>query len=100
MNQAFGEFWREKNANVKGWRLFQVAFILSQIPAIVSRIECWKEQPGLTAKDDREASLLYFSTGGGKSESFFGLLVFCLAFDRFVASTMASLRSCGIHCAC
>jgi hypothetical protein len=38
MNQAFGEFWKDKNASVKGWRLFQIAFILSQIPAIVSRI--------------------------------------------------------------
>jgi hypothetical protein len=82
MNQAFGEFWKDKNASVKGWRPFQIAFILSQIPAIVSRIECWKSSPAITAKDDREASLLYFSTGGGKSESFFGLLVFCLAFDR------------------
>ena len=34
------------------------------------------------ARADREATLLYFSTGGGKSESFFGLLVFSLAFDR------------------
>jgi hypothetical protein len=82
MNQAFGEFWKEKNASVKGWRLFQIAFVLSQIPAIASRLECWQSSPALTAKDDREASLLYFSTGGGKSESFFGLLVFCLAFDR------------------
>jgi Lhr-like helicase len=82
MNRAFGEFWKEKNKSVEGWRLFQIAFILAQIPAIVSRIECWKDSPAVTAKDDREASLLYFSTGGGKSESFFGLLVFCLAFDR------------------
>lgn len=82
MNQTFGQFWKEKNASVEGWRLFQIAFILSQIPAIVSRIECWKESAAIIAKDDREASLLYFSTGGGKSESFFGLLVFCLAFDR------------------
>ena len=41
-----------------------------------------KQPARIAAKDDREATLLYFSTGGGKSESFFGLLVFCLAFDR------------------
>jgi hypothetical protein len=82
MNQTFGEFWRTKNRDVKSWRLFQIAFVLSQLPAIVSRLSCWKSDPALTAAADREATLLYFSTGGGKSESFFGLLVFCLAFDR------------------
>jgi hypothetical protein len=82
MNQTFGEFWRTKNKDVKSWRLFQIAFILSQLPAIVSRLACWKADAALTAAEDREATLLYFSTGGGKSESFFGLLVFCLAFDR------------------
>jgi hypothetical protein len=82
MNQTFGEFWRTKNREVKSWRLFQIAFILCQLPAIVSRLDCWKDDPALMAAEDREATLLYFSTGGGKSESFFGLLAFCLAFDR------------------
>jgi len=82
MNQTFGEFWRTKNREVKSWRLFQIAFILSQLPAIVSRLDCWKDDAALMAAEDREATLLYFSTGGGKSESFFGLLVFSLAFDR------------------
>jgi hypothetical protein len=82
MNQTFREFWRTKNSEVKSWRLFQIAFILSQLPAIVSRLDCWKDDPALMAAEDREATLLYFSTGGGKSESFFGLLVFCLALDR------------------
>jgi Helicase conserved C-terminal domain len=82
MNQTFGEFWSKKNKSVKGWRLFQIAFILSQLPAIVSRVDCWRSSGTLTTSDDREATLLYFSTGGGKSESFFGLLVFSLAFDR------------------
>ncbi|AHY52455.1 DEAD/DEAH box helicase family protein [Bradyrhizobium japonicum] len=82
MNQTFREFWRAKNAEVQSWRLFQIAFILSQLPAVVSRLDCWKDDPTRMAEEDREATLLYFSTGGGKSESFFGLLVFCLAFDR------------------
>jgi hypothetical protein len=82
MNQTFGEFWRTKNREVKSWRPFQIAFILSQLPAIVSRLDCWKDDAAIMAAEDREATLLYFSTGGGKSESFFGLLVFCLAFDR------------------
>ncbi|WP_258582133.1 hypothetical protein [Mesorhizobium sp. AR02] len=75
-NQTFGEFWGRKSKSVTGWRLFQVAFILSQIAAVVSRVDTWKGSPAQTSADDREATLLYFSTGGGKSESFFGLLVF------------------------
>jgi hypothetical protein len=33
-------------------------------------------------RDELSASLLYFATGGGKSEAFFGLLIFNLFFDR------------------
>ena len=88
MNQTFEEFWRRKNRNVKEWRLFQIAFVIAQIPAVVSRLEGWKGNPqAFEAQDDREATLLYFSTGGGKSESFFGLLVYSLAFDRLRGKT-------------
>lgn len=83
MNQTFQEFWKRKNKDVTQWRLFQVAFILAQIPAIVSRLDFWKsDKRAYQVSDEREATLLYFSTGGGKSESFFGLLIFALAFDR------------------
>ena len=83
MNQTFQEFWKRKNKDVTQWRLFQVAFILAQIPAIVSRLDFWKsDKRAYRVSDEREATLLYFSTGGGKSESFFGLLIFALAFDR------------------
>ena len=43
MNQTFGEFGCTKNRDIKSWRLFQIAFILSQLPAIVSRVACWQE---------------------------------------------------------
>lgn len=83
MNETFQRFWAKRNTGVDSWRLFQVAFIVSQIPSIVSRLPHWKDNPSAyKPADDREAMLLYFSTGGGKSESFFGLLVFALAFDR------------------
>ena len=83
MNQTFQRFWNAKNKNVTGWRLFQIAFVVAQIPSMVSRLEKWRDDAdAFRAADDREATLLYFSTGGGKSESFFGLLVFALAFDR------------------
>lgn len=83
MNQAFKVFWAKKNPKVQQWRLFQIAFVLAQLPPIVSRLPSWKDNPlAYQAADDEEATLLYFSTGGGKSESFFGLLVYSLAFDR------------------
>ena len=83
INQTFKEFWSRKNPKVTQWRLFQIAFVLAQLPAVVSRLDAWKDNElAYEPNDDREATLLYFSTGGGKSESFFGLVIFSLAFDR------------------
>lgn len=62
------------------WRLFQLAFILANLPAIATRI---KEYAHLYKEDrDDAVTLLYFATGGGKSEAFFGLLLFTLFLDR------------------
>ena len=63
------------------WRLFQLAFILAHIPTLASRIPEYAEQFE-PFRDELSASLLYFPTGGGKSEAFFGLLIFNLFFDR------------------
>ncbi|MEW8073532.1 MAG: DEAD/DEAH box helicase [Candidatus Thiodiazotropha sp.] len=63
-----------------GWRLFQVCFILSQISGITSRID---EFEGYYDESwDESVALLYFATGGGKTESFFGLLIYNLFLDR------------------
>src|SRR6516162_6752243 len=83
MNQTFQEFWTRKNKSVTEWRLFQIAFIVAQIAALASRLDHLMDDAlAFSDQDDREATLLYFSTGGGKSESFFGLLIYALAFDR------------------
>ncbi|WP_162604593.1 DEAD/DEAH box helicase [Geomonas edaphica] len=66
---------------VEGWRLFQEAFIIAHIPTIASRMEEFRAWQDHTL-DEEMASLLYFSTGGGKSEAFYGLLIFNLFFDR------------------
>ena len=43
----------------------------------------YAEEPWFNADFDEEtATLLYFPTGGGKSEAFFGLLVYNLFLDR------------------
>ncbi|WP_128424992.1 helicase-related protein [Gudongella oleilytica] len=75
MNKAF------KNTSDKydSWRLFQLVFIVSVIPDIISTHY---------GEDDIDKSfidmvdLLYFPTGGGKTEAFIGCIIFTLFFDR------------------
>ncbi|MEJ0063300.1 MAG: hypothetical protein WDO70_08895 [Alphaproteobacteria bacterium] len=76
-NEAFAAYGGSKFTD---WRLFQLAFILAHIPTLVSREipQEFDEQ-----RDELSASLLYFATGGGKSEAFFGLLIYNLFFDRY-----------------
>jgi len=75
-----------KVAKLKGydeWRLFQLAFILASIPAFATRIpEFHSFYTPDVAKHANAVTLLYFSTGGGKSEAFLGLLAFVLFLDR------------------
>lgn len=78
MNKAFSE----ASPKYSTWRLFQIVFIVSLIPDIVA---CDRD----LMPDDEKAkthlsdmALLYFPTGGGKTEAFLGVLVFNLFFDR------------------
>lgn len=65
------------------WRLFQLAFILASIPAFATRIpEFHSFYTPEVAKHANAVTLLYFATGGGKSEAFLGLLAFVLFLDR------------------
>ena len=81
LNSTFYEAGIERG--ITGWRLFQLAFILAHIPTIASRIPAFAQKPWFDQIFDEEtATLLYFPTGGGKSEAFFGLLLFTLFFDR------------------
>jgi len=60
----------------KAWKLFQLAFIVSQIPDIAVQ-----EYPEI--KNSREVvDLLYFPTGSGKTEAFLGISVMQAFFDR------------------
>lgn len=79
MNESFAR--RDAKLSERGWRLFQLAFILAHIPTFASRIEEFSEffDP---ERDEMSASLLYFPTGGGKSEAFYGALIFAIFLDR------------------
>ena len=78
-NEAFAR--RDRHDAARGWRLFQMAFILAHVPVFASRMTDWRDyhDPLL---DENSASLLYFPTGGGKSEAFYGLLLFAMFLDR------------------
>lgn len=81
LNKTFKEAGAAKG--ITGWRLFQLAFVLAHIPTVASRSAAYAKAPWFDPDFDEEtATLLYFPTGGGKSEAFFGLLVFTLFFDR------------------
>lgn len=60
-----------------GWRLFQLVFIVSNLSAIVRR-----ERPDLGTDYDDLTDVLWFPTGGGKTEAYLGLIIFNLFYDR------------------
>lgn len=81
MNASMAKVARSKGYDE--WRLFQLAFIVASIPAFATRIpEFHTFYTPDVAKYSNAVTLLYFSTGGGKSEAFLGLLTFVLFLDR------------------
>jgi hypothetical protein len=77
-NQAFAKYGGDRFTD---WRLFQLAFVLAHVPTLASRMPEYADRFDAD-RDELSASLLYFATGGGKSEAFFGLLAFSLFLDR------------------
>lgn len=58
------------------WRPFQLAFILMQLPALVNPSDPYR------SGDDARVELLFFPTGGGKTEAYLGLAAFTFAIRR------------------
>jgi len=75
------------------WRLFQLAFIVTQMPALALR-EGVSEgvdhlgQPHDWHDDLDIADVLWFPTGGGKTESYLGLICCAMLFDRLRGKTL------------
>lgn len=61
------------------WYLFQVVYIVSQLPALAAR----EHRDDLEMAAELEcADVLWIPTGGGKTEAYLGLLVVALFYDR------------------
>jgi hypothetical protein len=85
MNLAVARAARRRNAGASGdpaaqplpeWRPFQLAFILLNIAGLSDR----------THADRELADLLFFPTGGGKTEAYLGLAAFVIARRRLTGS--------------
>lgn len=80
MNKTFMTKLAGEHRQISGWRLFQIVFIVSLICEMI-RSE-YKNDPNIAEADIATANLLYFPTGGGKTEAFLGACVFNMFFDR------------------
>jgi hypothetical protein len=59
------------------WRLFQLAFVVLNLPSITRF-----DHPERSHETDAVADLLWFATGGGKTEAYLGLTAYVLALRR------------------
>jgi len=66
------------NKHKNSWRLFQLVFLVIQIPGIVAL-----SAPQSSDAGEREVvDIIYFPTGGGKTEAYLATLIFHCFFDR------------------
>lgn len=74
LNRTFDQMGPE----YKHWRLFQLVYIVMSIPDIVSQ-----SSPQRDIQDSLDVcDIIFFPTGGGKTEAYLGLVVFAAFLDR------------------
>ncbi len=71
MQEVFYKKDLNQRIQYKNWRLFQLVYIVSMLPDIADLYS-----------NSINASVLHVSTGGGKSEAYFGLVIFSAFLDR------------------
>ena len=78
MNQSF-----DGNPQKPSWRLFQIVFLVSQIPGLTALATGNEED----LRDREQVDIVYFPTGGGKTEAYLAVIVFHLFLDRLRGKT-------------
>ncbi len=73
MNEALAHSSRGK---YPGWRPFQVGFVLATAPAVAD-----------PTTDSSYADIVWFATGGGKTETYLGLVTMAALHDRITGKT-------------
>jgi hypothetical protein len=66
-----------------GWRLFQLVFVVSQVVSLLAREQSSSELLETLNRVD----VLWFPTGGGKTEAYFGVIAVALFYDRLRGKT-------------
>lgn len=66
-----------RGASAASWRPFQLAFILMQLGALTD-----PAAPGRSSEHHSKVELLFFPTGGGKTEAYLGLAAYTFAIRR------------------
>lgn len=64
----------------RSWRSFQLAFLLLSLPALAN-----PQHPDRTSPAEAFADLLWFPTGGGKTEAYLGVAAFTMGIRRLQA---------------
>ena len=77
LNQTFLQKDLQRKSPFASWRMFQIVFIVMLIPDVVSR-----EYPTYKSSMTDKADVIWFPTGGGKTEAYLGLTIFAAFFDR------------------
>lgn len=78
--------------NNRTWRPFQMGFILLNIASLVNKPKAGEN----VAADRKLVDLLWFPTGGGKTEAYLGLAAFTLAYRRLRGDVNGLDSSAGV----
>jgi len=78
MNEIMGKAISLQGKSFDGWHLFQLGFILTQVRAVYER-HCLEHELRNVAND---ADVLWFATGGGKTEAYMGIVTLAMLHAR------------------
>ena len=94
LRQRFGEQFDDRHP--PRWRAFQLAFILLNLPGLADPLDPHRET----------VDLLFFPTGGGKTEAYLGLAAFTMVLRRLRNPGQSGVQGAGVSiimrtpCAC